>query len=197
MIRPAISLAPLSVLLALAACDRTPQPPRPETNAATFDNEAAGQSIMQPEVAAENPPVPSPTPTAAPSLDTTVLFPVGAALDAEATAALDHLVAALPAEAALVIRGHSDSPGGDAANLSQSRRRANAVRDYLAAQGVAADRITVIALGETRPVAPNANLDGSDDPTGRARNRRVEVEVMPMPAPAPAPPSPATSPNPD
>jgi OOP family OmpA-OmpF porin len=35
----------------------------------------------------------------------------------------------------------------------------------------------VIALGETRPIAPNAKPDGSDDSAGRARNRRVEIEL--------------------
>jgi OOP family OmpA-OmpF porin len=44
--------------------------------------------------------------------------------------------------------------------------------------------MTVIGLGEDRPVAPNAHLDGSDDPEGRARNRRVEIEVTPVPAEA-------------
>lgn len=191
MIRPAILLAVAS----LAACDRTPAEPRPDANAASFDNAAAGQSIMQPEVVAANPPAPasSPTPTPARSLDMTVLFPSGSALDAEATAALDRLAAVLPANARLAIRGHSDSPGSDTANLSQSRRRAGAVRDYLAAHGIAPDRMDVIALGETRPVAPNANLDGSDDPAGRARNRRVEVEVLPASEPMP---SPTVSPTP-
>jgi len=32
-------------------------------------------------------------------------------------------------------------------------------------------------LGKTRPVAPNANPDGSDNPEGRAKNRRVEITV--------------------
>jgi outer membrane protein OmpA-like peptidoglycan-associated protein len=33
-------------------------------------------------------------------------------------------------------------------------------------------------LGETRPVAPNQNPDGSDNPTGRQQNRRVEVVIL-------------------
>ena len=53
------------------------------------------------------------------------------------------------------------------------------MRDYLESKDVAPDRISVIALGETRPIAPNANEDGSDNPEGRARNRRVEIEVQP------------------
>jgi OOP family OmpA-OmpF porin len=53
----------------------------------------------------------------------------------------------------------------------------------------------VIALGEARPVAPNANLDGSDNPGGRARNRRVDITVSPGEQPAPAP-TPAATPSP-
>jgi OOP family OmpA-OmpF porin len=57
------------------------------------------------------------------------------------------------------------------------------VRDYLVEKGIAADRITVVALGETTPLVPNARPDGSDDPEARARNRRVEVAVDLPPGP--------------
>jgi hypothetical protein len=57
--------------------------------------------------------------------------------------------------------------------MNHSRRFA--VRDYLAAAGVAAGRMRTIGLGELRPVAPNINADGTDDEAGRQRNRRVEV----------------------
>ena len=80
-----------------------------------------------------------------------------------------------------------------------SKKRAEAVAHYLEKHGVAKDRITVIALGEGRPIAPNAKLDGSDDPEGRARNRRVDISVTPgdLPEPAATPsaePSPIPSP---
>ncbi len=77
----------------------------------------------------------------------------------------------------LTLRGHSDSEGDDEANRIMSRKRAEAVRDYLARKGLDRSRMRVIALGETRPVAPNAKPDGSDDSEGRARNRRVEIDV--------------------
>ena len=50
-----------------------------------------------------------------------------------------------------------------------SLARANSVRDYLAAQGVEAERISVVGLGPDQPVADNATSQG------RARNRRVEI----------------------
>lgn len=65
------------------------------------------------------------------------------------------------------IGGHTDSVGSDAYNLRMSLARAESVRDYLVAQGVAAERITVKGYGEGRPVADNASE------SGRAANRRV------------------------
>ena len=59
-----------------------------------------------------------------------------------------------------------------------SRLRAEAVRDYLTDKGIAEERITVIALGDGRPAAPNVTLDGSDDPEGRRQNRRVDIEII-------------------
>ncbi len=178
----------LLILLLVAACDA--RPPRSDpvptpTPSTGFDNSAAAQSIMQPEVVAENPPAPtqSTTPTPATPRTVTITFAHGAALDDAGRAALDELAVALPGEARLIVRGHSDSPGSDAANLAQSRRRAEAVQGYLSGKGIAPARMEVIALGERRPIAPNANRDGSDDMVGRARNRRVEIDILP-PAPA-------------
>ncbi|MGF7149719.1 OOP family OmpA-OmpF porin [Sphingomonas zeicaulis] len=112
-------------------------------------------------------------------------------LDDAARAAIDGLLAnpVVAAGGPILLRGHSDTRGSDADNLAASRRRAETVRAYLVEKGVDAKRVTIVALGENRPIAPNMKLDGSDDPEGRAKNRRVEVEVQP-PAPAPAPPAP-------
>lgn len=122
-------------------------------------------------------------PTEAPPLETVRLvipYPAkGAEPDDAARALIDGLLSSptLQAGGAITIWGHSDSRGSDAENLTASRRRAEAARDYLVGKGVDAKRMTVIALGEARPIAPNRKLDGSDDPEGRARNRRVEIEI--------------------
>lgn len=74
------------------------------------------------------------------------------------------------------IEGHTDSKGSDSYSQEQSERRALAVKDWLVRQaGSTPARLTARGLGETRPVAPNTRPDGSDDPAGRQRNRRVEV----------------------
>ena len=68
--------------------------------------------------------------------------------------------------------GHTDNVGADAANLSLSDQRAQAVRDNLIGSGIDAARITAKGYGETRPVATN------DTEQGRALNRRTEVTVL-------------------
>ncbi|MDZ7282268.1 OmpA family protein [Sphingomonas sanguinis] len=110
---------------------------------------------------------------------TTIGFPQGGGgLNDAAKAALDRLGADPAAKSgSLILRGHSDSEGDDEANRIMSRKRAETVRDYLARKGLERSRMRVIALGETRPIAPNAKPDGSDDSAGRARNRRVEIEL--------------------
>jgi outer membrane protein OmpA-like peptidoglycan-associated protein len=62
--------------------------------------------------------------------------------------------------------------GADAANLTLSDQRAQAVRDFVIAQGIDASRITAKGYGETKPVATN------DTEEGRAQNRRTEVKVL-------------------
>ncbi len=72
------------------------------------------------------------------------------------------------ADAVLVIAGHTDNTGAETYNWNLSRRRAQAVEDYLTAQGIPETRFIVKAYGESQPIASNATR------VGRARNRRVE-----------------------
>jgi len=70
------------------------------------------------------------------------------------------------------IQAHTDNMGEAAYNLSLSEKRANSVRDYLIAKGVAANRMEVKGYGETQPIADNSTRDG------RATNRRVELKII-------------------
>lgn len=70
------------------------------------------------------------------------------------------------------IQGHTDSRGHSAQNLSLSRQRAAAVRDWLIAHGVAAARLESHGFGSERPLGDN------DTEQGRQRNRRVEFHVF-------------------
>ena len=77
------------------------------------------------------------------------------------------------------VAGHTDSIGSDAYNQKLSERRARAVYDYLVKNGVDAGRLTgPDGFGESRPIAPNTNPDGTDNPEGRAQNRRTELNVQ-------------------
>jgi OOP family OmpA-OmpF porin len=77
------------------------------------------------------------------------------------------------------VAGHTDSVGSDQYNQALSERRAHTVYDYLTGHGIAAGRlIGPNGYGESRPIAPNTNPDGSDNPEGRALNRRSELNVQ-------------------
>ncbi len=69
----------------------------------------------------------------------------------------------------VAIEGHTDSTGSDEFNQRLSEQRAEAVRDYLVSQGVAAGAITARGFGSMQPVASN------DTAEGRQHNRRVEL----------------------
>lgn len=69
------------------------------------------------------------------------------------------------------IEGHTDSVGSDEFNQKLSEQRADAVRDFLASQGVPASSMTAKGFGKTDPIASN------DTPEGRQKNRRVELVV--------------------
>jgi outer membrane protein OmpA-like peptidoglycan-associated protein len=76
------------------------------------------------------------------------------------------------------IEGHTDSKGSDAYNQKLSERRANAVKDWLAnREGLKNVRFATRGFGAKKPVASNTKPDGSDDPEGRQKNRRVEIIV--------------------
>lgn len=111
------------------------------------------------------------------TLSGSVLFVSGKAdLLPEAIARLNEVAQVLgrqDKDSKIVVQGFTDSQGGETFNLELSRRRADAVRDFLVSHGIAADRITSEGYGEARPIASNAT------PEGRANNRRVEIVVQP------------------
>jgi outer membrane protein OmpA-like peptidoglycan-associated protein len=105
---------------------------------------------------------------------TDVLFQTGESnLTAAARERLGRIATTLAAYPGLTVNleGYTDSTGGRGYNLQLSRRRAAAVRNYLIAQGVTADKMTTAGFGENDPAATNATA------AGRQKNRRVEMEV--------------------
>lgn len=90
-----------------------------------------------------------------------------------ATSVLDDAAATLRKypEIKVEVAGHTDADGAAEYNESLSARRATTVHDYLAANGIAEDRMTVRGYGESQPVADNTSA------AGKAQNRRVVLRI--------------------
>jgi outer membrane protein OmpA-like peptidoglycan-associated protein len=80
-------------------------------------------------------------------------------------------------ESHVTVEGFTDSKGTQARNLELSRERAQAVKNWLIKNGIAEASIATKGYGEGYPVAPNTGENGSDNPLGRALNRRVSIIV--------------------
>lgn len=98
-----------------------------------------------------------------------------AALSREARTALDRVADYLQADSAVnsvMIEGHTDNVGFRRYNEQLSRRRSEAVRNYLVSKGVEKDKLTIRAYGESKPIANN-RIESS-----RGVNRRVIVLLI-------------------
>lgn len=69
----------------------------------------------------------------------------------------------------LEVQGHTDAIGSDAYNQKLSEARARSVASWLIQRGIAANRLTTLGYGKSRPIADNSTDEG------RAKNRRVEI----------------------
>lgn len=84
-----------------------------------------------------------------------------------------------PAHQYLCLRGYTDAKGSDAHNQGLSERRAAAVERWFKTKGNLKNVSFVTqGFGAKNPVAPNTKPDGSDDPAGRQKNRRVEIVIQ-------------------
>lgn len=104
-------------------------------------------------------------------------------LNEEAKAVLDSLLIPFLKEhpkEKIVISSHTDNQGTKSYNEALSQKRANYVAKYLNDQGIPLGMIEAKGFGESQPIAPNENSDGTDNPIGRSKNRRTEfLLVMP------------------
>jgi OOP family OmpA-OmpF porin len=159
--------APASAIPTLAAAPAAPPPPPPPPPPAP---PMAPPPPPLPPPAVMPPPPPPPPLASTRAVRLQVYFDNDSAqLKPESDADLDRLVSALQQmpEVRGVLEGHTDSNGTPAHNRALSQRRAEAVKDYLVAHGVAAARLRATGYGQTHPIADNASA------AGRAQNRRV------------------------
>ncbi len=81
-------------------------------------------------------------------------------------------------ELIIEVAAHTDNVGSDAANLKLSQKRAESILEYIKLKGLDKSHFVSVGYGETKPIAPNTNPDGSDNPKGREKNRRVEFKII-------------------
>ena len=113
------------------------------------------------------------------TLEDSILFDFGKSdIRPEAARTIESLATVLSGNKvpAAHIYGHTDSISDDAFNLQLSQERADAVMAELKKDGVSST-LDATGYGESKPIAPNENADGSDNPSGRALNRRVEIFI--------------------
>jgi OmpA-OmpF porin, OOP family len=126
------------------------------------------------------PPQARPAPTPPPARERTIVLD-NVLFDFDKTAVkpdgakiLDRLIAFLKEnpDKKVALEGHTDSVGTPQYNQGLSERRAASVKDYLTKHGVAANRVSTVGFGLTKPIADNKTAEG------RAKNRRVEIKVQ-------------------
>lgn len=113
----------------------------------------------------------------APSVNLKILFDYDSyRIRPDSYAILNELGKAVTAEVLIdrriTIKGHTDSDGTEAYNLTLSLNRALAVKHYLIGNfSISGERLRVMALGEAVPLAPNTS------PKNKQLNRRVEIQA--------------------
>jgi len=105
--------------------------------------------------------------------DKAVLLPAGEA----ALKAFADKIKASSGPHTITVIGHTDSKGTPSYNLDLSQRRAGSAKTFLVSQGLDSSSIITRGKGATEPVAAN-EINGKDNPEGRAKNRRVEIKVV-------------------
>ena len=109
------------------------------------------------------------------TFDSGILFQVAKSdLQPAAKTNLGNLSAILQkyADTDVLIEGHTDADGSDDYNLTLSRNRANSVANELSGLGVDVTRFSIMAYGESQPIADNTTT------VGKQQNRRVELAIM-------------------
>jgi outer membrane protein OmpA-like peptidoglycan-associated protein len=132
-------------------------------------------------------PVPAPTPPPVPVVEPAKMILEDihfdfdkATLTKDAKGILDSNINTLKENQGLnvQIQGHTDAHGSEDYNMALGERRANAVKEYLVNQGIAAERMTTISYGKTRLAMPEIPTRFNKESKESKANRRVHFEVI-------------------
>ncbi|WP_324670761.1 OmpA family protein [Hymenobacter sp. GOD-10R] len=162
------AVIPITVKVSGTVEKPTP-PPAPPVAAAPADTSRPAPALA--DTTRPMRPAPAPTLSANPVVLPTVLFKQGTPeLLPDATPALAQLAEELRARPTLRLQvtGHTDRIGESKKNQALSEQRAEAVKAYLVKAGIAAERISTIGYGDSKPLYPSPDI----------RNRRVEVSEV-------------------
>jgi len=162
--------------------ESAPAPPRPAPPPAVTRSTVSPPAAPAPAPAEAPKPVPAAAPAPKPPVEPVVSEVIlhfefnKSDLTAEARARLDDAVATLKAsgqgDMSFALEGHADWTGPEAYNDKLGEARAETVRRHLAEQHqIAADKVSLVSFGESKPAASN------DTREGRAQNRRVVIKV--------------------
>lgn len=103
-----------------------------------------------------------------------------ASLRPESKPGLDSLLAFMNDNPFLIVElgAHTDNKGSDEYNNALSQARAQTVVDYLRSNKIDSSRLIAKGYGESQPIVPNENANGTDSPENRQRNRRTELKIV-------------------
>ena len=74
------------------------------------------------------------------------------------------------------LEGHTDSKGSPDYNRELSKRRVEIIAEWFKFSGLGKLKIEKGWFGKSKPLVPNTNEDGTDNPVNRQKNRRVEIK---------------------
>jgi outer membrane protein OmpA-like peptidoglycan-associated protein len=147
----------------------------PSVNGQTWTNNNFSVMLgLQLKFGSAPPPPPPPPPAVAPPSFMVFFDWDRSNLSAQALATIKQAANAFKTKgnARITATGHTDTSGPEAYNMALSLRRANAVKDALVREGVPAQAITVVGMGEKGLLVQTA--DGVREP----QNRRVEIVIQ-------------------
>jgi peptidoglycan-associated lipoprotein len=173
-LRKTLILGAAIIALATSGCARRQAPPEAVPPAEQLPTGPGGEAVDPGDVELTELPAAQADLIAKAGSDTVYFGTDEYALDASAQATLAAQARWLLANPNVraSIEGHADERGTREYNMALGERRANAARDFLAAQGVPPHRLLVTSWGKERPVAPGSNEEAW------AQNRRAVTVLV-------------------